>query len=998
MDTDSDQPPQNESPDASSDESPDTSPASIEPPADDSPVAIPGWRALAWNDLKRIAAVTLFGALAVAVFELVATLVATPVPDVRIVTILRLVFIDVTLTAIAWIPVAGFLVLACVTARATLAARSRDRAASWPGLLAVAHGDSNPAGQEHGSRPLAAWLWSGALVVALYLTASSILTFRAMTFFKNQALAALLLAVVQLVLIAGLAFLGYVLAALLYRAGQRLHRLLGPFNPFGQTIPALVLIAALCALALRLVLLRLPEMAPLIPWRFLLVAAVFVIGCQIGQAILSRRGRLFPAPGRARTRAIAATALGALILMPLTLLVIGADHEAKSVAQSGSPFFTRTMDGVRVASDFDRDSYGFLLGENDCAPFNARIHPLAREIPDNDIDEDCNGRDFSIRTPPSYKQGERLPVPPDYARDWNILLLTIDTVRYDHTGFGGYLEKSGRETTPNLDKLVERSVSFTYANAPSPGTMASIPAILTSRFFHSGVAMDVTNIKPRMPPRLKPQNTLISEVVKTQGYTTGAILTHQYFNDWGMEQGFDTYDNSLGAKYDPYIIAADKVTDKIKAWVARHGERKWFLWAHYIDPHGRYVAHPGERSFGTEEKDLYDGELYFTDKHIGRLLRDLSMMPGADRTIIIITSDHGDGFNEHGFINHAVALYRELLHVPLIIYVPELPPRLVDGAVSGMDIFPTIAELAGADIRGMDLEGESLIPQLFYGKDAHHRVVFAETDYPRPLRGAMTSKYKLIYKLKSNLYEFYDLTADPWEKRNLYKKNQGKEFGEMKGYLEDWLERVYYSRDTTTNQAGTLLDDFLLDEVPAGITPVTGVSFDEGRIELIGYETAKKAYTTDEVLEVAVYFRVTERPGAAYRLQLESWPVVKTPGGDEVRDGAGNPPGANPGASPGPVPPGRLTARGPSSPRYTAGGLFPTTRWRKGEIIRDRFKVRIPPRWQTGDAIEFGVLMASHDLRKRLPVSGPSRPGAPHVAVVGQVAYEPKPVPAKDSK
>jgi hypothetical protein len=78
----------------------------------------------------------------------------------------------------------------------------------------------------------------------------------------------------------------------------------------------------------------------------------------------------------------------------LTLVRVGADHEAKSVAMTGSPLLQTTIDLVRKATDFDRDGYGFLLGENDCAPFDRKIHPLAREIPDNGIDEDCNGRDF----------------------------------------------------------------------------------------------------------------------------------------------------------------------------------------------------------------------------------------------------------------------------------------------------------------------------------------------------------------------------------------------------------------------------------------------------------------------------------------------------------------------------------------------------------------------------------------------------------------------------
>ena len=164
---------------------------------------------------------------------------------------------------------------------------------------------------------------------------------------------------------------------------------------------------------------------------------------------------------------------------------------------------------------------------------------------------------------------------------------------------------------------------------------------------------------------------------------------------------------------------------------------KWFLWLHYIDPHGRYVAHPGDRSFGATEEDLYDGELAYTDKHLGRLFDELGRLPGAERTIIVVTSDHGDGFNEHGFINHGTALYRELLHVPLIVFVPNLPAA--PGRRRGLAArHPADHGRPVRHRRPRDLSsrGESLVPQLFYGQEAPERVVFSETNAPEhPARG-----------------------------------------------------------------------------------------------------------------------------------------------------------------------------------------------------------------------------------------------------------------------
>jgi arylsulfatase A-like enzyme len=127
------------------------------------------------------------------------------------------------------------------------------------------------------------------------------------------------------------------------------------------------------------------------------------------------------------------------------------------------------------------------------------------------------------------------------------------------------------------------------------------------------------------------------------------------------------------------------------------------------------VAHPGERQFGNAKMDVYDGEIAYTDKHIGKLLDFLARSPAGQKTVIIVTSDHGDGFKEHGFENHGFALYRELVHVPLLFYVPENEGRVVPGPVSNIDIMPTLADLIGVDIGDPTVEGESLIPQIFYG-------------------------------------------------------------------------------------------------------------------------------------------------------------------------------------------------------------------------------------------------------------------------------------------
>lgn len=925
------------------------------------------------RDIVRAGRVCLLACLLLGAFEYLAALLTSPAHDIRAGAALRLILLDLSLILLLWLMLAPALGALAAGTRLALRLRAPDRARRWPGLLAP---------PRPGFQPAAPWIWALFLGALLYVAFSTYLTFRAVTWFKEPQLTALVLALGQLALLAVAGGVAYLSGSILHRLAaalqrrlrrrQGLGRALAELDPLGRVGPALVLVSLCLLPALGLAALIMPQLEPLVPWRHLLALVVLVAGLHLGALLDGRRRRHRRAPGRQGLRR-AGLPLLAVALVLLTLVRIGADHEAKSIATTGSPLLANLVDLVRRGTDFDRDGYGFLLGENDCAPFDRRIHPLARDIADNGIDEDCNGRDFSFAVPPSYKTGEQLPVPEDFRKDWNILLITVDTVRYDHTSFGGYPESKGRDTTPHLADLVERSISFDFAQAPSAGTMASVPAILTSKFFHSGIALD-EKVKPRMPPKLMPQNLLISELLEAQGYYNGAILTHQYFNDWGMEQGFDTYDNELGETYQPARVTSQDVTDKAIAWIAHNSGRKWFLWTHYLDPHGYYVDHPGEKSFGTTEEDRYDGELHFTDAHIGRLLKAISGMPGAERTVVIITSDHGDGFNEHGFINHGMALYRELLHVPLIIHVPGVPPRRVGGAVSPLDIVPTVADLVGAAYDPAQFEGHSLVPQIFYGKQDLERVVFAETNWPKPLRAAVTSRYKLVYKLQSNIYELYDLHADPWEKRNIATRDE-QGFATMKGYMDDWLERVYYARDQISNQAVAKLGDHLLEQAPTPGHPVQGVSFDDGRIEVLGFDADKDSYRPGDKMQVAVYFRVNERPSDDFVLQLEAWQPAAAP--------------AKPGERRAPMRPAR------SKRRLTADGVLPTSRWRAGEYIRDRFTIPIPTSWRTGDTLHLGLSMAIFRGKGIFP-AGPHRPDDPHTAVLGALGYQPRSPAAPD--
>mgnify|MGYP000944365037 CR=1 FL=1 len=862
------------------------------------------------QDVRAGVAASAGGAIVMGAVEWIATLRAHTGP-VHAEAAARLLLLDATLVAILWLALLPLCALAAVTPRLVgvltlgrAAAATSPRAARaptrWPpdaatrvlafGLAFVAYG--------------VVVTWAGAILFVRY---------------KEPVLFALLVAVLALTVLLALMLAARVAAALLERARARLARRwprATAWTPLGSPWFAFAVVCLLVALALVVAGKHHPHLRPVWPWRRMLTLVAFVAGAGLQLELAAR----WPARRRSRKVGLAA-ALPALVLVPLTLVRCGGDAEVKYLAVTASPTLATAIDLVRKANDLDGDGFGSLLGENDCAPRKKSIRPGVRDLPDNGIDENCDGRDFSMRDL-IQPAGPTVPVPVAFQKPWNVLFITIDTVRYDYTSFGG--RKTGpkkRDTTPRLAELVSRSASFTFAQAPSAGTMASIPAILTSKFFHSGIALDEKNIKPGMPPRLKGENTTLAEIMKRGGYTTAAILTHEYFNDWGLQQGFDHYDNEIGKTHDPWRVSANRVTDRALAWIARNPHNKWFLWTHYLDPHAQYVAHPGEKSFGDGQEDLYDGELHFTDKQIGRLLDELVRLPGGERTIVVITSDHGDAFGEHGFFGHAVALAKEVIHVPLIFYIPDNPPRQIGGAVSNLDALPTVAALTGIDVSDLSFEGKSLVPQIFYGKEEPDRAVFAETNYPNPLRAAVTSKWKLIYNMKGNFHELYDLTKDPLEKTNVASREKaGMEL--MRPILDAWLERVVFSRDPSMSQAAMRMGKVLLDVAPTPTHPTPGVTLDDGAIEVLGFDTT--AVTPGGKPSVVVFMKVAKRPRRALKFGAVLWGV-------DSSDDSGT------------TPLGGAQAR--SLLRVTLDGLLPSDRWKPGEIIREELQVTMPATW-----------------------------------------------------
>jgi hypothetical protein len=235
--------------------------------------------------------------------------------------------------------------------------------------------------------------------------------------------------------------------------------------------------------------------------------------------------------------------------------------------------------------------------------------------------------------------------------------------------------------------------------------------------------------------------------------------------------------------------------------------------------------------------------------------------------------------------------------------------------------------------------------------------VFAETNAPTPQRAAISESWKLIYYMQSNLYELFDLKADPGEKQNLAPKRPPA-FDKMKAALDGWLERVVYARNPEFNQANERIKDVLLAAPVAPPVPTTAQTLDDGKLAIVGIGAASRLIAGTKA-DVQVYFRVDARTAEAYKFQIVVWPV--DPATWKPTD---------------PVPPNAV--RTPS--RATANGFFPADRWHEHENIRDRFEISLPADWRT-PAIAVGLV--STGANGKAPASGDHPAEDPHLAILG---------------
>ncbi|MGD0999579.1 MAG: sulfatase [Candidatus Brocadiia bacterium] len=356
---------------------------------------------------------------------------------------------------------------------------------------------------------------------------------------------------------------------------------------------------------------------------------------------------------------------------------------------------------------------------------------------------------------------------------YNLLVISIDTCRADHLTCYGY----NRDTSPHLDQLAKEGVLFENLTAATSWTIPSHMSMFTSLYASVHGVPAVARLAEGVPT--------LAQCLAQSGYVTAAFVTGPALNhDFGFNRGFQSYDDftvsALHRTGAGDVATNPGITNLATQWLRKHSRENFFLFLHYWDCHYDYIAPaPFDRKFdpgykgkengrgiGWRQADmtahisimdlahlvaLYDGGIAYTDEHVGKVLQLLQDLGLSEKTLVIVLSDHGEGFLEHGLLTHGNSLYEELIHVPLIMRLPGVIPagKRVAGNVSHVDLMPTALGLlhlaCPSQIQGIDLS-----PAILSDQPVAERLIYSELSGLN-LKAVRWGNRKLLGSMKGTL-------------------------------------------------------------------------------------------------------------------------------------------------------------------------------------------------------------------------------------------------------
>lgn len=401
----------------------------------------------------------------------------------------------------------------------------------------------------------------------------------------------------------------------------------------------------------------------------------------------------------------------------------------------------------------------------------------------------------------------------------NVLLITIDSLRPDYLGCYSQWAKE-ENLSPHIDKWADDAVVFESTITQGPRTPESFPALLSGQY--------MTRYRDAFKG-LSNKRKLISEILKEQGYFTAAFNSNPYISRFShYDRGFNVFVDDLfrvkgsvltrkillkylllkALIWQPYTTA-DRVNRHVFNTLNNIG-RPYFMWIHYMDVHGPYIAKKGwhlkntvrggmlwrkatrvpEKLTSKQKEELiktYKEEVQYNDFHVGELLSKIDQ----EKNLTILTADHGELLGEHGLFAHVPhILYDELLKVPLIIKPPSGFPvreRRISRTVKLLDIVPTILDILNLN-HHIDFDGESLVPLIQGNYEAYkcdHVVSEVWTKY----LSVRKDDWKLIANYQSRKMELYNLVNDLEENNNLSEQRQDI-VEEMEKIIKDHLINI----------------------------------------------------------------------------------------------------------------------------------------------------------------------------------------------------------------
>jgi arylsulfatase A-like enzyme len=409
----------------------------------------------------------------------------------------------------------------------------------------------------------------------------------------------------------------------------------------------------------------------------------------------------------------------------------------------------------------------------------------------------------------------------------NAILISIDTLRADHLGCYGY----ARLTSLHLDRFAAGGAIFERAVAESPWTMPSHASLLTGLApSRHGMLDDMSRLSDAIPT--------LAERVRSAGVQTAAFVNTPYLEaSTGLMRGFESARHfDIWDDREQRVLSGEAMNDAFADWLDEHGDRPFFVFFHTYDLHSDYLpaaryraelVRPYDGRFDGRSqtltgivlgrlhpkpadvdhiRDLYDAALRQLDDDLGALFADLERRGLLGDTLVIVTSDHGEEFFDHGNVGHGRSLYQEMVHVPLIVRGPGVAAGLrIDAPVQLVDVAPTLLDWFGAQPLAA-AEGRDLAPlwtKAASNPDAAPRVTCSEVgprkavrDFKSHLVGVVEGDLKLVHDLATGRSLLFDLRTDPEELHNLA-TDRSDDVARLRRHVDACSDRKGLARDET---------------------------------------------------------------------------------------------------------------------------------------------------------------------------------------------------------